>query len=746
MLNGNIKNDIKTAIEINDKGKTLGPFMGDLGGEPCEKLGWGNGVENWSLVIFNLKMFPSFDGEKKCTPRIHPGYLYLSSYKMVQKAYYKLDNLRSNHRFTDDSFFTGEHIKSDLTVFTEENKNISFDEKCGWLASKYNTNLKAFMQNENNATLAARECGGGTLKFLNGNRRSGENHSNRNGCAMRIPLVGIFADRLSELWKIVWASIRNTHNHEHAYDAARSVAIIPFIACRGLSQKSMANYINLEFRNKYTEFVNKNDINKRDKAFGYEYRNQNHYLNFDMDNCTLQSVYNDRFKYKYTETALDTVVVALRIISVAGSFYEAWALAKSYGGDADTLQAIVCAMAAVVFGVPEEFQELTKNKLATYTNDSPEIADYANVSDNMDKQFSSRYPENISLDEQLKQTLDMINDIIKDERRDVQTIEKSIDFSYADKMDELEYFIEHPCEGFWNYRPKTVLAGFVAIPIILVFIGFYFLPTNPALVALIVIFIVDCFAFYFTSEKYIKFKMEELKNSYLSKNSLKIGLLNTEILNSKDMNTINITDSITDISNINNETTQSNEFKNLIKSIIEEWNFNLDPNKEYDKNQREYFAYEPGGEAPKFNEEAYKCYIADMKSFYQQKLDEEQDPNTKIKIQTKIQELQGLTPQQMHQDYINGEKDFYKKINEHNNATAEFKTQKKLEKLKSLTPEKIEEINKYVNLINEVAEKCGIDERINFDQEKCSEWQKNQAEKIPDLHLEGEIITTNIIN
>ena len=95
-------------------------------------------------------------------------------------------------------------------------------------------------------------------------------------------------------------------------------------------------------------------------------------------------------------------------------------------------------------------------------------------------------------------------------------------------------------------------------------------------------------------------------------------------------------------------------------------------------------------------------------------------------------------------NYINEETALYKEINAHNKATAEFKTQKKLEKLKSLTPEKIEEINKYVNQINKIAEKCELKERIKFDQVKFSEWQQQQTAEIPDLHSKDTIITTDL--
>ena len=129
-------------------------------------------------------------------------------------------------------------------------EELDYDQKCVLLAMKFHENLKDFAA-KNSGMLG--ECGPSAKQILLGNKEGGpKNQSNRNGCAMRIPLVGIFANSLSELWKIVLTSIRNTHYHEHSFDSARSVASIVFLARAGLSQKSMAKFINLEFKNKYT--------------------------------------------------------------------------------------------------------------------------------------------------------------------------------------------------------------------------------------------------------------------------------------------------------------------------------------------------------------------------------------------------------------------------------------------------------------------------------------------------------------
>ena len=96
------------------------------------------------------------------------------------------------------------------------------------------------------------------------------------------------------------------------------------------------------------------------------------------------------------------------------------------------------------------------------------------------------------------------------------------------------------------------------------------------------------------------------------------------------------------------------------------------------------------------------------------------------------------TPWQMYEEYIAKEKAFYDKVNAHNRATAEFKMQKKLEKLKSLTPEKVKQINNYVTQINAIAEKYGLEDKIEFDQEKFLEWQKQQTKERTDNVLHGD--------
>ena len=764
-------------VKINDAGKFFAPCYGDQNDDPLEKIGWGRTFDNRNLTKCNLKIYPlAFKKEFKL--KIHPKYLRdIGAICECVDANVYLSTRTESH-FTDDTFFTGELIKAILSVFAR--KDINYDQKCVLVAMKFHDNLKDFAATNENML---GECGGNTLKILRGNKKGGPtNQSNRNGCAMRIPLVGIFANSLSELRKIVLASIRNTHYHEHSFDAAYSVANIVFLARAGLSQKSMAKFINLEFKNKYTKIFEKYDneqneanikrqneniqtgknlnqpngkiqnkqVDDQTNRESLHYSNESHFFNFDMDNCTLQSVYNDRLKYKYAETALDTVVVALRIISVAGSFYEACVLAKAYGGDSDTLLAIVCAMAGVVFGVPQNIQEGTKKQLQNCT--SQELKSYAKLSEDMDKQFSNCYPENISLEQQLKQTYNTIVEVIKNETRDIETINKNIGFNA--KVDQIIYSCDSPSEFFWDKKPKTILFCFIVIPIALVGVAFYFWSAELALVALLTICILDFIAFRVIA-----------KNFFSKRGNL--ALQNISLNAQKSQSKISI-DNILNIDNIGNDITKSNEFKELIKSIIEDWNFNLNPDTTYNLNQRKKFEYEADGKQPEFKKGDYEHYLNTLKKYatsreaelkgLKEQLKTETNSTKRSKIEENINKIKGIIPEiqrqinefnnssskQIHENYINEEKTLYEKISAHNKATAEFKTQKKLEKLKKLAKEEITEINEYVNKINEIAEKCGIEDKINFNKDEFSKLQKNQTVEIPDLQLKGEIITTNI--
>lgn len=67
----------------------------------------------------------------------------------------------------------------------------------------------------------------------------------------------------------------------------------------------------------------------------------------------------------FDETCQGTVPVALRLLYESSSFEDAIRLAMAWGGDSDTLGAIVGAMAEALYGVPDEFRTAALSYLPT---------------------------------------------------------------------------------------------------------------------------------------------------------------------------------------------------------------------------------------------------------------------------------------------------------------------------------------------------------------------------------------------
>lgn len=76
--------------------------------------------------------------------------------------------------------------------------------------------------------------------------------------------------------------------------------------------------------------------------------------------------YDPSIRYKlgvFDETCQGTVPVALRIMQRSRSFEDAIRTTMQWGGDSDTLGAIVGGMAEAYFGIPEEMWEVAENYL-----------------------------------------------------------------------------------------------------------------------------------------------------------------------------------------------------------------------------------------------------------------------------------------------------------------------------------------------------------------------------------------------
>lgn len=89
-------------------------------------------------------------------------------------------------------------------------------------------------------------------------------------------------------------------------------------------------------------------------------RRLNRYKNKEQAALVEEMYYDTTFEYKrgvFDETCQGTVPVALRIIAESKSFEDAIRLAMAWGGDSDTLGAIVGSMAEALYGVPGDIWE-----------------------------------------------------------------------------------------------------------------------------------------------------------------------------------------------------------------------------------------------------------------------------------------------------------------------------------------------------------------------------------------------------
>lgn len=150
-----------------------------------------------------------------------------------------------------------------------------------------------------------------------------------NGSAMRVSAVGWAYDTLEEAEKFAEISARVTHNHPEGIKGAKAVAAAIFLGRAGKSKAEILDYV--------------------EKTYGYP-----------MSQMTCDEI---RPNYHMDESCQNTVPQAFCAFREGNSFEEVARLAVSLGGDSDTLCCIACAMAEAIYGIPEEIQRETVNRL-----------------------------------------------------------------------------------------------------------------------------------------------------------------------------------------------------------------------------------------------------------------------------------------------------------------------------------------------------------------------------------------------
>lgn len=141
-----------------------------------------------------------------------------------------------------------------------------------------------------------------------------------NGSAMRIGAVPYFAKSIEEVKLLSNKVTVVTHNHPEGLKGAEAIAVCIWLALQGAT---------------------KDDIK--------EYVESNYYkLDFDYDNLIKN--------YRFDETCQGSVPQAIYCFLISNSFEDAVRTAVSIGGDADTIGAMVGAIAEAYYGIPNEIK------------------------------------------------------------------------------------------------------------------------------------------------------------------------------------------------------------------------------------------------------------------------------------------------------------------------------------------------------------------------------------------------------
>ena len=141
-----------------------------------------------------------------------------------------------------------------------------------------------------------------------------------NGSAMRISAVPYFAKSIEEV-KILSKEVTIvTHNHPEGMKGAEAIAVCVWLARQGRTKDDIKQYV------------------------------ESNYYKFDFN-------YNNLIKsYRFDETCQGSVPQAIYCFLISNSFEDAIRTGISIGGDADTIGAMVGAIAEAYYGIPNEIK------------------------------------------------------------------------------------------------------------------------------------------------------------------------------------------------------------------------------------------------------------------------------------------------------------------------------------------------------------------------------------------------------
>lgn len=156
-----------------------------------------------------------------------------------------------------------------------------------------------------------------------------------NGSAMRVCACGWVSDDINEVLKLARKSAEVTHNHPEGIKGAQAVAMAIWMA-RNSTNKTVDEIKNV-IRKGITEI------------YGYD-------LNRTVDEIIASG-------YKFNETCQGSVPEAIIAVLDSTDFESAIRNAIRLKGDADTQACIAGSIAEAIYGFPEDFMGVVRNKL-----------------------------------------------------------------------------------------------------------------------------------------------------------------------------------------------------------------------------------------------------------------------------------------------------------------------------------------------------------------------------------------------
>ena len=144
------------------------------------------------------------------------------------------------------------------------------------------------------------------------------NNSYGNGSAMRVSPVALYAQNLNEVLELAYITAAVSHNHPEGIKGAQATAAAIYMAKNGYTKSQIRELISV--------------------MFGY-----NLYRTIDEIRPT----------YEWNDICQRSVPESIIAFLDGKDFEDVVRLAVSLGGDADTLGAIACSIAACVYPIPE---------------------------------------------------------------------------------------------------------------------------------------------------------------------------------------------------------------------------------------------------------------------------------------------------------------------------------------------------------------------------------------------------------